>query len=300
MKIFGKRTKKKATASPQPTISDGDRAVLELLKKDPSELNAKQRRMIKRYEERQAVDEGLSQETDRIVEADDEKSSCVAEQELEQKTDIPAKEDAIDAKVDPDDGPRDGADDGEDSAVAQDKKEENENPRSSHQDVPVVSEEDVRNLLESLNSKNKRKLSRQLDREGKDALEEVYKEALRLLQDSIPVEEKLKLRESAESTVPEPTPSVKKRKRPKVDWSSLSSEERLRREEQQRLQKEAAERRAREGDNLKHRHPLNSERRRANRRKPKWNADTKPSRKGGFSEHDTSGYKMRRVKQKVY
>ena len=57
------------------------------------------------------------------------------------------------------------------------------------------------------------------------------------------------------------------------DWSLLSKEERDRREKQRQMQKEAAERRKQldEMDNTTNsikRHPLNSERRRANKRKP--------------------------------
>jgi hypothetical protein len=67
----------------------------------------------------------------------------------------------------------------------------------------------------------------------------------------------------------------------KQNWSHLPDEERVRREKQRQMQKEAAERRAMnlraaaEGSNgidcnsNSKRHPLNSERRRANRRKPK-------------------------------
>ena len=55
-------------------------------------------------------------------------------------------------------------------------------------------------------------------------------------------------------------------------------------EEQRRKQKEAAQRRARGDKKDGHRHPLNSERRRANRRKPKWKKDLKAT-----NEHNASG-----------
>ena len=73
--------------------------------------------------------------------------------------------------------------------------------------------------------------------------------------------------------------------------STLPPEERLRREEQRRLQKEAAERRAR-GEHVTpgHKRPLNSERRRANRRKPKW----KKSNPEFKNEHHSSGYMVRK------
>lgn len=65
----------------------------------------------------------------------------------------------------------------------------------------------------------------------------------------------------------------------KEKWSHLPDEERKRREKQRQMQKEAAKRRAMDSSDVtadmtsladkRKRHPLNSERRRANRRKPK-------------------------------
>ena len=62
-----------------------------------------------------------------------------------------------------------------------------------------------------------------------------------------------------------PTKTTKKK-----DWSQLSKEEQERREKQRQMQKEAKERREYEAKTgqISKRHPLNSERRRANRRKP--------------------------------
>lgn len=77
---------------------------------------------------------------------------------------------------------------------------------------------------------------------------------------------------------PKKKPKKKKANSPE-DLSSLAPEERLRREEQRRLQKEAAERKQKQhpvSTLRQHRHPLNSERRRANRRKPKWAKKPRP------------------------
>ena len=69
MKLFAKRTKKVITAEEATAlalVSEADKAALELLKKDQSTLNAKQRRMIKRYEERKeenAINDTASGET---------------------------------------------------------------------------------------------------------------------------------------------------------------------------------------------------------------------------------------------
>jgi len=61
-------------------------------------------------------------------------------------------------------------------------------------------------------------------------------------------------------------PKAKKKKTKMKDLSHLPPEERARREEQRKMQQEAAERR--QAGEVLTRHPLNSERRRANRRKP--------------------------------
>eukprot|EP00547_Thalassionema_nitzschioides_P008680 CAMPEP_0194229992 /NCGR_PEP_ID=MMETSP0156-20130528/44179_1 /TAXON_ID=33649 /ORGANISM="Thalassionema nitzschioides, Strain L26-B" /LENGTH=433 /DNA_ID=CAMNT_0038962561 /DNA_START=38 /DNA_END=1336 /DNA_ORIENTATION=+ len=142
-------------------------------------------------------------------------------------------------------------------------KPENEKNSNSGQDCGDVNEQKVRKLLDKLNSKSKRKLTRQLEREGSASLKSIYDEASRLIQE---------LKESSIIEDKEGDKSKKRKRSKSADWSSLPAEERLRREEQRRSQKEAAERRAREGDqpNKKYKHPLNSERRRANRRKPKW------------------------------
>ena len=98
---------------------------------------------------------------------------------------------------------------------------------------------------------------------------------------------------------------VRRRKGADVDWSSLPPDEFLRREEQRRKQKEAAERRASTDDskntNNNFRHPLNSERRRANRRKPKWSSRRIESSgiNIGKVDHNTSGYQARRDRQSV-
>jgi hypothetical protein len=68
------------------------------------------------------------------------------------------------------------------------------------------------------------------------------------------------------------TPKTSINGKPNKDWSHLSSEERQRREHQRQKQREAEERRKAPMESgtgmTSHRHPLNSERRRANRRKP--------------------------------
>ena len=87
-----------------------------------------------------------------------------------------------------------------------------------------------------------------------------------------------------------------KKQKKGADWSSLPADERLRREEQRTKQQEAAERRARGEANIApgHKRPLNSERRRANRRKPKW---VNKSPVGVKQEHNSSGFGHRKLVQ---
>ena len=95
-----------------------------------------------------------------------------------------------------------------------------------------------------------------------------------------------------------------KKKAKLKDLSHLPPDERARREKQREMQQEAADRRA-AGDVLT-RHPLNSERRRANRRKPgragkiaKMKKEFKEKQQSGNVSltHDSSGYTMRHVKK---
>ena len=81
----------------------------------------------------------------------------------------------------------------------------------------------------------------------------------------------------------------------------MPPEERARREKQREMQKEAAERRA-SGEVLT-RHPLNSERRRANRRKPgkagKYALYKKQmkEKQENVKEFNAGGYHMRHIKK---
>ena len=295
MKIFAKRSKKKAI----PAISVADRAVLELLKKDPKELNAKERRQIKRYQDRIRDDTKTDDERegDTPAEGDDEEIHDDAEGDSEQHEGSDSDVSAEDDDVEPSQ---------EDDAVEPSQKDD-----SKRQDIvtatdsgdvaselidegtPDIDEDEVKELLEKLNSKNKRKLTRQLERDGNAALKVVREEALKLIED-MKTKEVAVVKEKVKEKKPDPEPISKKRKRD--DWSGLPPEERLRREEQRAKQQEAAERRAKgETPPTKHKHPLNSERRRANRRKPKW----LKKQAENPNEHDISGFHMRKITKKT-
>ena len=167
--------------------------------------------------------------------------------------------------------------------AAEDKPASDDKDDLEHQDK-------VKKVLEKLNSKQRRKLMRRLEREGNNIVDEVHEEAMKLLKEA----------DASEKAVPQETPEAKQpteamllgKKRNKNDWSDLPPEERLRREEQRRMQQEVAARRAKEGPNATKRHPLNSERRRANRRKPKWERKRKAE-----NEHNMSGYHVRKLRK---
>lgn len=186
--------------------------------------------------------------------------------------------------------------------------------------------------LDQLNSKQRRKLVRTLER-GEATVDAIRIEAARQLAENnlaaiaasgsaIPNGVSDSKSDTAAATTADDTTS-KKRRRPgnesdasnnnkdddddddKIDsqWSHLPPVERMRRQEQRRMQQEAAAARAAAAagggvnsgqPNKKTKvfaHALNSERRRANRRKPKWETknNTNPN------EHDLSGYHMRKI-----
>mmetsp|Transcript_27659 Transcript_27659/g.64084 ORF Transcript_27659/g.64084 Transcript_27659/m.64084 type:complete len:321 (+) Transcript_27659:128-1090(+) len=293
MQIFAKR-KRKAPANGEDgqEISgrgtDADKAVEELLKLDPSTLNSKQRRMIKRHRERQSSEEKSSECAQEVPDGSEQTNQ---RGDGKRGSDIEVVQEEAHAEA--------NGTEQEPPAVLKEKPQEDvAQTESDKQNVGVSMDKDSRRievleLLERLNSKQKRTLSRQLAREGEEALEEIEKEALRLIEEvksnstqSMPNIKKGEIPEDEKESDVTTNPPSKKRKK---DWSLLPAEERLRREEQRRLQKEAQKRQERNGNDPHHRHPLNSERRRANRRKPKWQKRKKP-----MHGHNISGYEMRK------
>lgn len=304
MKIFAKRTRtvvdpetaeklRKEKAAQKER--DADKAVEELLKLDPSTLNSKQRRLVKRYKERiinpnePQLDEErneVSTEASRPDQEESKSASIETGKPVEQAEDDAGSSSGSsesDSISDSDDDAMDVP--GNDTVEAKDKDESANAPAK---DNGGLDDDTVKKLLEKVNSKQRRKLMRRLEREGSNVLNEIHEEALNLLKESeksVPSEMTLESKPQQEK---EQTVSGKKRKK---DWGDLTPEERLRREEQRRMQQEAAARRAKDPNAAK-RHPLNSERRRANRRKPKWER-----KRPVENEHNLSGYHMRRLKQ---
>lgn len=355
MKIFAKRTKKIAESAGPRTVNKSDPVVEELLKKDPSEWNAKERRMIKRYRDRKAEDpvttndnvndnestaatttaSGENNKTAESVDAckqEDIEDSKETTKEKSDESDIEGGSSSSSSSDDEDENVKGESNNNDDQEMGSDdpgskdstKKEEGKEsniapPAIEKTDISVTpvtakkeddkddddgkvpKDHEIWSVLDKLNSKQKRTLSRKLDRLGKAVLDEVEQEANKMLDEIIPiVTDSNSKRDHIEATMNNKAaaqPAKKKRKKA-ADLSHLPPEERLRREEQRKKQQEAAARRAR-GEAIApgHKHPLNSERRRANRRKPKW-ASKPQSEAPDISDynrgHHTSGFLHRK------
>ena len=345
MKIFATRKKKKSVGP--RTVHKSDPIVEELLKKDSSEWNAKEKRMVKRYRDRKAKEsiddddeEGNATSSSIIVEEGKEKTE---DNDDDNNSGDGSDDDSDDDDDDDKDSSSDSSSDEDDSEVSKEEKisetektepknnditrelpkkkdpqgtstdeivvavsEEKGDDDSNDNDEMVNKDHEIWALLDKLNSKQKRTYSRQLKRLGRSVLDEVEKEVNKILDEMI-IAENLKrdLTEAASTDNKDATNETenstenleqKKKKRKKdIEWSKLTVEERFRREEQRKKQQEAAERRAR-GEAIApgHKRPLNSERRRANRRKPKW--ISKPSSQDIEKfDHNSSGFSHRKL-----
>lgn len=300
MKLFAKRKKKTTSSEGTPTKESrssfaSDPVVEELLKKDPSEWNSKQRRMIKRYQDRKDELEVSSEKKE-----DENKEEEVIEKE--ETEDHEAAESDIDSSSTSDEEETPAEDEtpaaSEDLTTAEeaDTKTEDIETTDTQSDNNVPPSHEIFKLLSQLNSKAKRTLCRKLERAGASVLAEVENEAKKLLGVSDEDGKKRMAGDMDDSNTGSNTaPSKKKRKKKNdVDLSKLPAKERLRREEQRQKQQEAAERRARGDDKTPgYKHPLNSERRRANRRKPKWKNGVS-TQKSVKNEHHSSGYHHRK------
>ena len=151
MKIFAKRSKKPAT----PAISEADKAVIEALKKTPEELNAKERRLIKRYQDRKKEEPLENDATiDATIDAVQDEDCGEGDGETkEENTEIPLKASISD----------EGMDHQEENALSGLEQshavEVHLNiSKESDDKTDDIDEEEVKQLLDKLNSKNKRKL----------------------------------------------------------------------------------------------------------------------------------------------
>jgi hypothetical protein len=323
MKIFAKRKRTSAAgaagASSTPNKNRdsfaSDPLVEELLKKDPKEWNSKERRMIKRHQERRVGENDQETSTtpgDRdavmVVEQDNKHtapSKHVGQDENEESsgddsnTEGRSDHDSFGTSEDIEDAPvHETTDALETGAVSNETVMESTKVEGENDEDKVDSSHEVYTILDQLNSKTKRTLTRKLERGGVAVVDEVLKEAQKALSASTEAsvtDSKKPVADNRDGGDSEDKPSNKKSK--KEFLSSLSPEERLRREEQRRKQQEAAERRARGEDKTPgYKHPLNSERRRANKRKPKWTSASVSGTgvKVVKNEHHHSGYLHRK------
>ena len=250
-----KKKKNRKDNAPGQQINGEDMQTL--LEMDPTELNAKQRRLVRRHQER---DEGCEGSADAGAQTGDAKSG-----------------DHTPDKCSSNETPQDESD-----------KIERIQPTNDEQSTGVNITE-ILAKLEGLNSKDRRKLLRQLKTSSGGAIDEsviaAAEEKARRVAERNEKEaanataggaDKSSKRKGGgggggeEKAAPDDRTGPRKKRRkkgPPVDLGALPPEERRRREEQRAMQREAAERRA-GGLVDPDRHPLNSERRRANRRKP--------------------------------
>lgn len=300
MKLFGKK-KKSVVSTPKSDCAQQNRSdpvVEELLKKDPSTWNTKQRRLVRRFLDRQdKYDDEDAQEPPDPPNEDQEtgsgtigdvpkitntvnpseggyteveantvsqkalsESSCSDASSSSSASDDDGKLEASNSKSeDEDEQPKDDCDEKKNNSSVKRSMDET-NEKLAAGDAMAI-DQDLQTNLDKLNSKQRRTLVREFQRTGD--LGKLQTQTEKLLNQS-------------ETTTQEPP--KKKRRREKIDCNSLPREERLRREEQRRKQDAAAKARALsavevtndKASSKKHKHPLNSERRRANRRKPKW------------------------------
>lgn len=255
---------------------DGDN-IEALLEMDFDKLNAKQRRLVKRHRAREGNQEIATDETkSSSTEDNPSKSGKPVQDEDQNATEVP--------KTDT-------------------------NKKSSMDIADVVKK------LDGLNSKERRKFLRQLKSNGEEidedviaaAQEEARKVAERNEKEAVngtPSKETSDKSGGGKRNASEPSgnkdeaikPKKRRKKGPTVNLEELPPEERARREEQRRMQKEAAEKRE-AGLVDPSRHPLNSERRRANRRKPGKSALIAMAKKERMSEKgkfNAVGYQMRK------
>lgn len=315
MKLFGKKKRQVLAETKQPkenqqeeevssyfsqnnhskkgkkSSNAGNPDIEKLLSMDPSTLNSKQKRILRRYHER----EGLRQEKEKVQ-----------EQEIEQP---------------------------QTSVSEPSHSTQSQNKEKSQTKIPIndinkhsstVNIEEVEEKLHGMNSKERRKFLRELAlddsehsqmvlakaqeiaktiAEKNEAKHTVIKEIVK--KEAIQGSEKQSEKKDLVTTTDGSTTSTKKRKRKLVDLSHLPPEERERRERQRQMQQEARIRRE-NGEEDMSRHPLNSERRRANRRKPGKTGKIaqyikeKKQKQQALNEYNAGGYYIRHQKKANY
>lgn len=274
--------------------SDGNPDIEKLLAMDPSTLNSKQKRILRRYHEREGFNEG------------EEK---VQKNEVENPQEITAS--SVASKEPP---------------KSKHSQLDNENQAESTSDennksTSKIEMDEIEKKLHGLNSKERRKFLRELALDDSEhsrmVLEKAQEIAKKIAEENEAkhttskddiknqpaiVNEKQSERKDPVTTPDDKSTSTKKRKRKLADFSDLSPEERERREKQRQMQQEARIRRE-NGEEDMSRHPLNSERRRANRRKPGKTGKIaqfvkeKKQKQQALNEYNAGGYYIRHQKK---
>lgn len=290
---------------------DAEEEVQRLLEMDPSELNSKQRRILKRYRARNNIsdDDAAAPGANANDHADTKKAK---DNDGEKKK---TQNDSADA----------GKDEKSDEKPGKTVSESSDSSKDDKSNEDGEADDDGKSLaeqLKGLNSKERRKLLRKLRRDDPEkiaetgALAEAEDEAKKIAEQNRKeqeeqskkrkreVDEEKKKKNGDGNTDQQAGAGKKKGKKSKVDWSALPPEERARREKQREMQQEAKRRRE-AGEVDETRHPLNSERRRANRRKPGRagkiaalvRAERAKKKEGVLSSYNASGYMMRKNKK---
>lgn len=267
-----KKKQRSATATDQPNGDD----IQSLLAMDPSKLNSKQRRLVRRHNEREGNTAAESAESPK------DEAKQIASGAVNQPEDDGAKNvcsnNNEDIKKDATAGeatPNETNDESKNATVTE--PTQNEEHKAATDDVNTAAE--ICAKLEGLNSKERRKYLRNLKSSTGGtidesviaaAVEQVKKVGERNEKEATnnndadgnkdsPSKRKMDDEKTSTNTDSAGTTPKKKRKKKKVNLDDLPPDERKRREEQRRMQTEAAERRA-AGLVDPNRHPLNSER----------------------------------------
>lgn len=314
MKLFGKKKSKvssetnKAEESQQEVSSyfsqnqpkkgkksshAGNPDIEKLLAMDPSTLNSKQKRILRRHHER----EGLNQDEETVQE--------------KKETEQPQSSTNDDASTEPSNSTQ-----SQHIEKIEIKTPSNESEESSLK----VNIAEIEKKLHGMNSKERRKFLRELashDSEHSKMMLAKAQEIAKKIAEENEIkhttskentnqtvqlnEEQSKKNDLVTMTAENPT-STKKRKRKLADFSDLPPEERERREKQRQMQQEARIRRENGEEDLS-RHPLNSERRRANKRKPGKTGKIaryikeKKQKQQALNEYNAGGYYIRHQKK---
>ena len=300
-----KKKKKKQRHDESSTHQPNGDDIQALLTMDPSKLNSKQRRLVRRHQEREGIEETNAVESAQKSSIEIICNASESSKSVPQKKQIPSQ-----GMMKTDESVK-SLSTGDESVETNSRKQQEASLTASITTIETLAK------LQGLNSKDRRKFLRQLRSSAGQTVDEsiiaaaeeqARKVAERNEQEAVHTNatcdtaSKAKLcgkkstRVDRELMVDQTKQKSKRRKKKILNLDDLDPEERKRREAQRIMQKEAAERRA-SGLVDPNRHPLNSERRRANRRKPGKAAKIVQAKKEHLAERgkfNAVGYQIRK------